>query len=279
VNESPNPFAEFLREPIFVLTGDQDWAPDWALSEMLGLVAEHDVPFHLFMTNKSNALDDHKARVTLGIHPNFLPGSTHGASTDEVIDSCLKIVGDANSFRSHAIAEDTLTLFNLASRGFIADSNLVTFLQPEVAPIIHSTGTFRLPVFLEDDVFLWWTDPELRLESLTPLFFTPGLKVLNFHPSLVGINAPTVAYYNEQRPALFGSPTEQRQLAPYNGRGVATLLVDLIGMVKAAGFDFTPFPQLVDRVCESMRLAFPDGLYRWPKDPARGLPLSGHTHR
>ncbi len=265
-------FEELLVGPTFVLTSDQDWAPDWALRGLLEIAAKHDVPFHLFVTNQSQALSEGwPMDLTLGIHPNFLPGSTHGTSHDEVIDSCLEIVGDTNSFRSHRYAEDNHILLNLLSRGFVADSNLVTFLQPALAPIIHSTGLLRLPVFLEDDVFLWWRGPEMRFETVTSMLFSPGLKILNFHPSFVALNAPSVDYFEKRRPALFGAPEERRQLEPYDGRGVMTLLVELIETVTAAGFKFLSFPQLVERAQECMRGAFPDGLYRWPNDPAAGL--------
>jgi hypothetical protein len=267
-----DPFAELLAGPTFVLTSDQDWAPDWALRELLEIAARHDVPFHLFVTNASGALSERwPMDFTLGIHPNFLPGTTHGASPDEVIDSCLEIVGATNSFRTHRYAEDNHILLNLLSRGFVADSNLVTFLQPALAPIIHSTGLLRLPVFLEDDVFLWWRGPEMQFETVTSLLFSPGLKILNFHPSFVALNAPSVDYFERRRPALFGAPEQRRRLEPYDGCGVRTLLVELIETVQAAGFEFHSFPQLVDRAQACMRRALPDGLYRWPRDPATGL--------
>ena len=63
---------------MFALTGDQDWTPDWALEATLDLAAAHGVPFHLFVTNHSPLLSH--PSVTLGIHPNFLEGSTHGAT-------------------------------------------------------------------------------------------------------------------------------------------------------------------------------------------------------
>jgi hypothetical protein len=267
-NDFVSPFAEFLEKPTFVLTADQDWAPDWALNSMLDIVATHDVPLHLFITNQSNALHDGPLpNMTLGIHPNFLPGSTHGTSTDEIIDFCLAIVPDANTFRCHALTESSKILLNLAGRGFIADSNLVTFLQPALAPVIHGIGLLRFPIFLEDDVFMWWTDSELRFETIASLLFTPGLKVLNFHPALVGINAPSIDYYDERRPTLFGPPSARERIKPYAGRGVATLLVDLIETVRRAGFAFTPFPELIAKTQACLDQAFPDGLYRWPHAP------------
>jgi hypothetical protein len=268
---SANPFAELLEEPTFVLTSDQDWAPDWALHDMLEIAATRDVPLHLFVTNDSAALNGRRpASMTLGIHPNFRSPSTHGTSPEEIIDACLSIVPEANTFRSHAIAEDNYILRELASRGFVADSNLVTFLQPGLAPVIHSTGLLRFPIFIEDDIFMWWASPDLQAATLTSLFLTPGLKVLNFHPALVGINAPSVDYYDARRSMLFGPSSAHTRIEPYAGRGAATLLIDLIEAVSAAGFAFTPFPQLIATAQACLGRAFPDGLYRWPHDAATG---------
>jgi hypothetical protein len=268
-----NPFAEFLDEPTFVLTSDQDWAPDWALSAMLEIVADHDVPLHLFVTNESEPLrGERPARMTLGIHPNFLADSTQGASPDEVIDFCLAIVPGADTFRSHAISDNNHILLNLARRGFVADSNLATFLQPGLAPVIHSTGLLRFPIFFEDDVFLWWASPDLEPALLRPLLLAPGLKVLNFHPAFVAINAPSVDYFDARRRSLFGPAGAHTQIEPYAGRGVARLLVDLIDTVRGAGFDFISFPELTARARACVDRAYPDGLYRWPCDPATGRP-------
>jgi polysaccharide deactylase WbmS-like protein len=269
--ELVNPFAELLDKPIFVLTSDLDWAPDWALRAMLEVVATRGVPLHLFVTNASEALHEKPAGVTLGIHPNFLANSTQGTSIDDIIDFCQAIVPDADTFRSHSISENNHILLNLASRGFIADSNLVTFLQPGLMPVIHGSGLLRFPVFFEDDVFLWWAAPELRLAALASLLFSSGLKVLNFHPALVAINAPSIDYYNARRSALFGS-SKTRKIEPYYERGVATLLAELIDTIKGGGFDFIPFPQLIARAQTCMGRAFPDGLYRWPYNPALGMP-------
>jgi hypothetical protein len=267
-----NPFAELLEEPTFVLTSDQDWAPDWALSALLEIVATREVPLHLFVTNESESLRERRpANMTLGIHPNFLPGSTQGGAVGEIIDFCMGIVPDATTFRSHSIAENNHILLDLAGRGFLADSNLVTFLQPGLTPIVHGTGLLRLPVFFEDDVFLWWATPELQTSALPSLLLSPGLKVLNFHPALVGINAPSVDYFETLRPVLFGS-SQARRVAPYDGPGAGTLLVEIIDTVRRGGFDFISFPQLVARAQACLRRAFPDGLYRWPHNPARGTP-------
>lgn len=229
---------------------------------MLELFDASGVSLHLFVTNESPAMRaDRPAELTLGIHPNFLPGSTQGNDTDEVIESCLSIVPAATTFRCHGFIDSTRIVWNLADRGFIADSNLLSFLQPGLVPIVHGAGVLRLPVFFEDDVFLDLGRADLDLKQCLELLQSPGLKILNFHPALVALNAPSIEYYDQQRPALFGGDGRPRR---YDGRGVATLLSELITAVKDCGFHFTPFPQLVDEAYKALHGSLPDGLYRWP---------------
>jgi hypothetical protein len=241
-----------------VLTGDQDWAPDWALSEMLAIAESEGVPFHLFVTNSSPSIAQTAAGVTLGLHPNFLPGSTHGASEDAVIDATLALVPDARSFRCHSFVESTQILRKLVARGLFADSNLLAFLQPGLTPIVHGAGLLRFPVFLEDDVFLQWAGSEISTRQLTRLLCTPGIKVLNFHPSLVALNAPSLAYYDAQRPALYGPGNVRAER--FQGGGAQSVLRTVISEVRRAGFDFTSFPELVDAACGEL----PEDLYSWP---------------
>jgi hypothetical protein len=255
-------FDEFLADPVFVLTADQDWAPEWALEAMLELVAADEIPLHLFVTNESPALRDRlPASASLGIHPNFLPGSSHGSTDDEVIANCLELVPGATSFRCHAHHENSRILFKLADYGLRAGSNPLCFLQPGLLPLIQGTGLLRFPVVLEDDIFLHWAQPSLDTTLALRMMLTPGIKVLDFHPSLVALNAPSLDYYTAHRDSLYGCG--RRRCAPYPGRGVATVLAELIHAVKHAGHGFVSFTSLVDRAYDALSAAFPGGLYGW----------------
>jgi len=123
---------------------------------------------------------------------------------------------------------------------------------------VHGSGLLRFPVFLEDDVFLQWALPDLNTHQASTLLCTPGLKILNFHPALVALNAPSFAYYDAQRKTLFGKGDSQCER--FRGRGVETVLRELIAAVRHAGFGFTAFPDVVEAAYRSA----PDGLYGWP---------------
>jgi hypothetical protein len=260
-------FDEFLAAPTFVLTGDQDWAPDWALEAMLELAAGEEVPLHLFVTNESPALRSARSTcVSLGIHPNFLPGSTQGRTEDEIISNCLELVPGATSFRCHAYHENSRILSKLVDYGLIAGSTPLCFLQPGLLPLIQGTGLLRFPVVLEDDIFLRWAQPSLDTALALRLMLTPGIKVLDFHPALVALNAPNLDYYNAHRDCLYGGA--EHRCDRYPGRGVATVLTELIKAVKAAGHRFVSFTSVVDRAYGALRAEFPAGLYGWLPTPS-----------
>jgi hypothetical protein len=268
---SIDPFAARFDEPVFVVTADQDWAPDWALEVLLDETVGRGVPLHLFVTNASDLVT--KASTlpgfTTGIHPNFLAGSSHGSTADDVIRHCLALVPAATTFRCHCFFESTPVLGKLFASGLTVDSNLGLFAQPGLVPLQHCTGLLRFPVFFEDDVFFNLAGPELDLGPLRRRLLAPGLKVVNVHPSLVGLNAPSGAYYDGQRGALFagvGTPVV------HGGRGTRVVLRELIDTVLEAGHRFESFQAIADECSTQIAGAREPGLYDWRSRSWAGPP-------
>src|SRR5579863_7836119 len=83
-------WGSVATEPVFVLTGDQDWAPEWAVEVYLQHIKKWQQPAHVFRTSPSEGLDQavRTGLLEQGWHPNFLPGSSHGSTTDEVVQYC-----------------------------------------------------------------------------------------------------------------------------------------------------------------------------------------------
>ena len=254
-------WGELFDRPLFVFTADQDWAPEWAIEALLDATVLQDVPLHLFLTNPSPAVQAAAAdsRLTLGIHPNFLPGSTHGATPEAVIASCMALAPGADTFRCHSFFEYTRVLGMLFASGFRADSNLGLFGQPALVPLVHCTGLLRFPVFFEDDVFLNLADGGLSLAPLAAGARAPGLKIINVHPSLIGLNAPSQAYYDGMRARLFGDPGARADA--HAGRGARGVLGELIELARASG-EIMSFPDLVRRSFDALAAAGVD-LYAW----------------
>jgi len=200
-------WERLASQPVFVLTSDQDWAPEWAVQRLLETPALGEVPLHVFRTNPSPILDAavRARRIEHGWHPNFMPGSSHGATIPEVIEYCRKHFPGARTVRTHCYAEDTFHWQALAAAGIIADSQYAALFQAGLLPLVHFTGIVRLPVYFNDDAFYQLAAGSLALDVVRPTLFTPGLKILNFHPTFVACNTPSRMHHDRFRAQIFGS--------------------------------------------------------------------------
>jgi hypothetical protein len=257
-------WSDSYADPRFVLTADQDWAPEWAMERFLAFLQAEEIPVHIFVTNPSPALEaaTRDSRVTLGAHPNFLPGSSHGSTPEQIVESIRGLVPDADTFRTHTYAESAGTLDLMRSAGFRTDSNLCLFLQPRIVPLIHATGLLRLPVFLDDDsLLLWDRDGKLDLGPMAELLVTPGLKILNFHPVLFAINCPSARHYRDRRKALYEPASTPPD--PFDGRGVADVLAELIATARGDGSRLSSFPEVAASAWDSLSARRGRALYGW----------------
>jgi hypothetical protein len=255
-------WGDLYNSPVFVLTADQDWAPEWAMAAFLEETRALGVPLHVFATNPSPTLATRVDAFSLGAHPNFLPGSTQGSSVEEVIAYCRRLVPEATTFRCHSFYEDTPTLRRLASHGFVADSNLGLFCQPGLCPLLHCSGLLRFPIYFEDDVFAAFAGPSLSLEPLKASLFSPGLKIFNFHPVWVARNVSSPSHYASLRTDLYGERRAERA-EPSPGPGIRDVLRDLVSSVSSAGGHFLPFPAVVAAAFSHLAQTRPPYLYGW----------------
>ncbi len=236
-------------------TTDIEWSPDWAIRDLYGLADEYGVPLTPFLTHRSDYLErrlrvrDAASSGDVGLHPNFLPGSTHGATVDEVIATAKALWPDAVSFRSHCFYDDTRMLRKMADQGFRYDSNLFAFLQPMLVPLRTVAGTVRLPVFWEDDVHSGASLP-WELSAVRSAFDGPGLKIVNVHPLRVALNVPDEESHESQRRLRTAVDIDARAHA-HRGKGTRTFLEELFA--HATSGDRRPvrlrdlYEQAVDR--------------------------------
>jgi hypothetical protein len=212
-------------------TTDIEWSPDWAINDLYALADEYGVPLTPFLTHRSDYLvrrlrtREAASSDDVGLHPNFLPGSTHGATVDAVISTTKALWPEAVSFRSHCFYDDTRMLRKMAEQGFRYDSNLFAFLQPMLAPLRTVAGTVRLPVYWEDDVHsgagLRW-----ELSALRSGFDGPGLKIVNVHPLRVALNVPNEDFHEAHRRLGQAVDVDARAEA-HRGKGPRTFLEEL----------------------------------------------------
>ncbi len=227
--------AQYLAEPpAFCFTTDIEWAPEWAIQDLFALADEHGVRLTPFVTHPSKHLAQRFAAAapgTVGVHPNFLPGSTHGSSVGAVIDHVTRLWPSAHSFRAHCFYDETRMNRQMAARGFTYDSNLCAFLQPGLVPLRTVTPIIRFPVFWEDDLHSGsgrpWTVAALEAELRSP-----GLKIFNVHPLRVALNVPDEGFLEAKR-TRFEAPMADLKQQAFGGPGTRTLLAELFAYANA----------------------------------------------
>jgi len=221
------------------ITLDIDWAPDFVIDRVAEAFLEHQVPATWFVTHASPAVDRLRREpelFELGIHPNFLSGSTHGDTIPAVLDHCMQLVPDATSMRTHSLYQSTPMLSAVAQQTPITvDVSLFLPGATGLRPIEHwfaHRPLVRVPFFWEDDVAM--QRHQTRLEPQALLSHGDGLKVFNFHPIHVYLNSTDMAAYQalkKQCPRL--SETTASQVDPFiqpgegTGRFFNSLLADL----------------------------------------------------
>lgn len=182
-----------------VLTLDVDWAPDFIIDWVAERLVERRIPCTWFVTHASPGVDRlrrHPDLFELGIHPNFLAGSTHGTTVEEVVAHCMAVVPEATLMRTHCLWQSN-HLFNyvLRNTAIVGDSSLFLAKSPGLSPaVFRDLGheLVRFPIFWEDDME---TEARHPTWSVGPYLRTPGMRIFNVHPVHVYLNSSTMDPY------------------------------------------------------------------------------------
>ncbi len=222
------------------LTFDIDWAPDCVLAELRDRLKQQNVQATFLVTHPSELLDDlRRDGHTLGIHPNFSPGSTQGNSPLQSVENLLKIVPDASIMRTHGLVQSSQLLIEI-SRAFPQielDLSLFTYLSQrcEITSFYFSpdhSPLKRLNYNWEDDIA--FNDPKFNPSKFT---FWGNEHIFDFHPLHIFLNSSDGSEYSRLKVHLghrsLTSATEQELKRFVNhGKGIGSYfeLVLLSGM-------------------------------------------------
>ncbi|RDL47384.1 hypothetical protein BLJAPNOD_06224 [Ensifer sp. M14] len=229
----------------FVLTGDVDWASEYCIESYVDTANAHGIVPTLFVTHRSQALERfaEKGKVELGIHPNFLAGTTHGKTIDEIFDHVLALVPDAVALRCHAFFDNSHVAMAASRRGIRLDSNICCHLQENIPVLRHWNGVDRLPVFFEEDVH-WLLGLDWDFAAHRKAFESSGLKILNFHPFMWTLNIPDSDYYLRHKQHITTLTKEQADALRHPGSGSASFLAQAIEWVQKSGGRFVSLSEL-----------------------------------
>lgn len=187
------------------ITLDVDWAPDFAIDHAAGLLAQAGVRATWFVTHASPAVERLMARPDLfeiGIHPNFLPGTTHGRSESEILAHCMQLAPQARIVRTHGLVQSSNLLEKIVDETPVAvDVSLFLPHARSLAPVDYHWGAgktlVRLPYMWEDDFEMVRPAPEWDVGSV--IASGDGLMIFDFHPIHVYLNSRTLDAYRSMR--------------------------------------------------------------------------------
>jgi len=212
------------------LTLDVDWAPDAAIEATAEILERAGCPATWFVTHETPALERLRARPELhelGIHPNFLPGSSHGSEPAEVLRNALEIAPEARCLRTHAAFQSgpVLKLIRALPQIRLDCSVMLPGLaNAAVVPYEDGESTlWRLPYFWSDDYEAEMKPPDWELEGRLG---GSGIKVLAFHPIHVALNSAGIESYARlkgEAPDVSAWSGEQIAAARNEGPGSGSL--------------------------------------------------------
>lgn len=225
--------------PVFCFTSDIDWASEDVMHEYFEIINIMEIKPTLFVTHKSSLIEANfqSGKIERGIHPNFLPNSSHGNSFKEVIETCINFAPEAYGFRSHRVFEVTdithLLKNNFSYKYF---SHQISIFQPSVIPILHESGLINFPVFFEDGTHLY-NKLDINIQNYFRYFTMPGLKVISFHPMNFIFNSPSLSYMRNIKDTLtreeYQNITEDTIERMKNKNfGIRNTIIDIINFVK-----------------------------------------------
>jgi hypothetical protein len=227
------------------ITLDIDWAPDHVIDGIADRLIAARVRATWFVTHASPAIERlrrHPALFELGIHPNFLSGSTHGATPSDVLEHCMQLVPTARSMRTHSLVQSTVLLEAVARLTPIAnDVSLYLPGQPGLEPFVQplrSRPMTRLPFWWEDDFEMYAATADWALARRSANAGA-GLCIVNFHPIHVALNSPSLARYDALKaaaPALHEAPAALVEAYRFlDGHGADTAFSDMVMWLAAHG--------------------------------------------
>ncbi|HEV2099971.1 MAG TPA: hypothetical protein VGR45_13735 [Stellaceae bacterium] len=218
------------------LTVDVEWAASEVLDDLRRLFDERGLSATFFCTHPGVAVGRHER----GLHPNFRPaGDTikqlrarqgdlvlldDTAVFRHVLTQTLGFAPEAKGVRSHSLHYDSMLLPLYSPLGLEYDSTYLMPLVSGLRPFWKEYDVLELPIYFNDHFELKTAATGFDYRAL--VIDRPGLKVINMHPNMVFLNAPSDAHYLATK--HFYHDPEQLFAARHGGLGVRTMVVELL---------------------------------------------------
>ena len=218
-------------------TFDVEWASQPVIDDIRSLLDDRGIVGTFFVTHAGVDVGAHER----GLHPNFRRNgdvyrsleNAHARTDNEVYEHVLKttlsFAPEARGARSHSLFFDSSLLPIYDRLGLEYDATLRLELVPNLRPFWKQHKIVEIPTYYADyfDMVSQTTGYELANLDLE----APGLKVVDFHPNLIYINAQNVPGYDATRP--FYHDPERLAAGRFEGRGARTLFIGLLDYAES----------------------------------------------
>lgn len=190
--------------PRVVITVDVEWACAEVVRDVVRLLDERNLRATFFCTHPGIPLGNHEK----ALHPNYrrrgnsyLAHSEKGVVSDQsdaelyrqVLQTVHEMYPEAVGARSHCLFFESGLLDAYRESGLQYDSNCFLPMAEHLEPAAITTEILEFPIYYMDEWDLRNQATRFKLEGLR--LQTDGLKVLDFHPNLVFLNAATHDQY------------------------------------------------------------------------------------
>lgn len=220
-------------------TVDVEWAAGEVLADLRGLFDQFGVRATFFVTHAGVETPGHER----GLHPNFRRnGDTYrllcersGGGTmlgddevyEHIMQTTLAFAPEAKGLRTHSLYYNS-TLLPLYNRlGLEYDCSYQMPFVAELRPFWKQHEILEIPTFYGDHLDLMTGATGFGVAALG--LDRPGLKVFDFHPNIVFLNASSNGGYMSTK--SFYHDRERLLAARESGKGARTLLLDLLEAV------------------------------------------------
>jgi hypothetical protein len=220
------------------VTIDTDWVPDYILEYCLGLLQVNGIKATVFATHSSRVLDNLDKNIfEIGLHPNISDFSNAKLE----ISRLKEVFPYAVSLRSHSLCHSSLLYPILNELDIKLTSNYLAFLCKNLVPIVQPFGIIEYPIYFMDDAYelMYDGDDKYQLSSLN--LFSPGMKILAFHPIHIFLNTNSIQRYKESK-HYQNDPQKLRQFVN-PGLGIGDLYKALIDFIAETSLETSRLSQ------------------------------------
>jgi hypothetical protein len=230
------------------ITFDVDWAPDYMLRHVLGILDRYDVGATFFATHETALLKEIAAqgRHEVGCHPNLSPNSSQGAGIDQVLNALTRWYPGAVGCRFHVLGFSYRDLMKLRPAGIRYDVSRLMYNTSHLQPAYHPDLNLTLVPYMWEDGICENAGDQVSIRSM--MLDTPGLKVLNFHPMNIFINGPTaearLRFIKAAGPLLDCPEAMARSYRQEGQSGAQMALEELLARIKRDGLRVQPLREL-----------------------------------